>query len=74
MVANGTAKKVIDEIIQQRSKGNPMLASVTRTKLLLKGINPQTFTVETPDDPRTLVKLKNICKEFGVNSAYLIAN
>jgi hypothetical protein len=70
----GTAKRVIDDIIQQRSKGNPILATATRTKLLLKGINPNTFTMETPDDPTVMNKLRSICRELGVRSIYLNLN
>jgi hypothetical protein len=35
----GKIKKAIDEIIYQRSKGIPVIASTIKTKLVIKGIN-----------------------------------
>lgn len=63
----GSAKKMVDWIIKQRGRGNVMLEGVTRTKLMLKGINPANFFESTPDDPIAIVKLTNIAKELGVS-------
>jgi len=63
----GSAKKMVDWIIKQRSRGNVMLEGVTRTKLMLKGINPANFTESTPDDSIAIVKLTGIAKELGVS-------
>ncbi|MCA1064376.1 hypothetical protein QTG56_22415 (plasmid) [Rossellomorea sp. AcN35-11] len=62
----GKAKAIIDKIIQDRSKGNPTLEKTTRTKLTLKGINPDKFTSSTPDDPAVITKLESLAKELGV--------
>lgn len=62
----GSIKSMIDQIIRQRGRGNAMLEGVTRTKLLLKGINPALFLDTTPDDPKVISKVALIGKEFGV--------
>ncbi len=60
----GKIKQVIDMIIAQRAKDNPMLAGVIRTKLMLKGIDPNKFTPQSDDDPAILAKLDAIAKEL----------
>jgi hypothetical protein len=35
----GKIKKLIDSLIEQRSQGSASIATTTRTKLLLKGID-----------------------------------
>ncbi len=64
----GQIKKTIDSIVAERSGGNTVIASTTRTKLLLKGINISEYTDKSPDDPVILTKLKEIAKEFGVTN------
>jgi hypothetical protein len=56
----------METLIAEVSKSNPILASTTRTKLILKGINPNKFTQDSPDDPVILEKLKDIAEAFGV--------
>ena len=63
----GKIKKVIDQIIKERAKGNIILTSTTRTKIILKGIVPEKFSESSPDDPEVLAKLKDIGKELGVD-------
>ena len=62
----GHVKQMINTIIQKRSKGNPLLVGVTRTKLLLKGINVNKFTDDSIDDPVVVHKLLLIARELGV--------
>ena len=63
----GKIKKVIDQIIKERAKGNIILTSTTRTKIILKGIVPEKFSESSPDDPEVLAKLKDIGRELGVD-------
>ncbi len=63
---NGKAKQLIDAIIAQRSGGNPTLMITTRTKIMLKGVNPERFLASTPDDPVIIDKLRRIGQELGV--------
>jgi len=46
----GKIKKMIDAIIEQRSKGNPAVVSSTKIKFIMKGIYPDKFD----QDPVTL--------------------
>jgi len=36
----GQIKKMLDQIISKRSNGNALVISTTKTKLVLKGLNP----------------------------------
>jgi hypothetical protein len=60
----GKIKQMIDTIISQRSKDNPMLAGVIKTKLMLKGIDPAKYTAQSDDDPAIIAKLEAVVKEL----------
>lgn len=62
----GQIKRLIDLIVAQRAKGNPTIALTTKAKLVLKGVNPNSFGDTSPDDPALLVRLKNIAADLGV--------
>jgi len=62
----GTVKRIVDSIIETRSKGNPTFVESTRAKLILKGLNPAKFTPSTPDDPAMVARARNLAAEFGV--------
>ncbi len=63
----GQIKTMIDKIIEQRSKGNATLENTTRTKLLLKGIDPAKFGSTSPDDPAIITKLRSLAGELSVS-------
>jgi len=60
------AKREIEQIISQVSKGNQTLVNIIRTKLILKGLNPDKFTDISVEDPATLEKIKKFAAEFGI--------
>ena len=62
----GLIKSMIDSIISQRAKGNATLALTTKTKLVLKGINPERYSSASPDDPAVIAKVQAIAQELGV--------
>ncbi|KHD11251.1 hypothetical protein PN36_00140 [Candidatus Thiomargarita nelsonii] len=62
----GQIKKMINTIIEQRSKGSPIIAGTIKVKLILKGINPETFSYQSKDNPMIIKKLEKIAKDFGV--------
>ncbi len=62
----GQIKLAIDKIIDERAKGNPSIASTTRTKLILKGIDPSKFNASSPDDPAVMEKIKGFANELGI--------
>jgi hypothetical protein len=63
----GKINRMINSIIEQKSRGNPTLAMTTRTKLIIKGVNPAKFTQTSPDDELVIQKLFQIAQEMGVN-------
>jgi hypothetical protein len=62
----GKIRQLIDTLIEKRSQGNPSLASTTRTKLLLKGIDSSKFTSSSEDDPQVITKLKQVAQEMNI--------
>lgn len=61
----GQIKVMIESIIDQRAKGDPLLERTTRTKLLLKGINPTRYTDSSDDDRMVIERLKLLAEEMG---------
>ncbi|HUJ96002.1 MAG TPA: hypothetical protein VLW84_12100 [Terriglobales bacterium] len=62
----GRLKSLIDLIIEQRARGEPLLMETTKAKLIFKGINPAAFTSMSPDDPRIEEKIRAAAAELGV--------
>ena len=62
----GRTKLLIDSIITQRSGGDPMLAKMLKTKFMLKGINPDAYSLDTPDDPSIVRRLMDLAGKLGI--------
>lgn len=62
----GKIKSMIDELVRKQSNGNETIASLTRTKLILKGINVNNYTASSPDDENVIAQLRKVADEFGV--------
>lgn len=62
----GKIKFMIDKIINERSKGNATIAITTKTKMVLKGVNPDKWTATSEDDPGVIGKLDQIAREFSI--------
>ncbi len=60
----GKIRQMIDSIITQRAKDNPMLERVIKTKLILKGINPNKYTLQSEDDPVVIGKLEKMIADL----------
>ena len=60
----GIIRQMIDTIINQRAKDNAMLVGVVKTKLMLKGIDPNKFSTQSPDDPAVIAKLEAVIKDL----------
>lgn len=60
----GKIRQMIDQILNQKAKDNPMLQRVIKTKLMLKGVNPKKYTLESPDDPVIIQKLERMMHLF----------
>lgn len=64
----GKIREIIDQIIEERSKGNPAITEMTKAKLILKGLNPNRFDSCSNDDPIVIEKLLNIAKQLNVSN------
>ena len=62
----GKIRSMIVQIVNEKSSGNELLASVTETKLILKGIDPKKYSAISDDDPEIIAKLEKIAAELGV--------
>ena len=62
----GQIKKMLDQIIMQKANGNPTIISVTKTKLILKGLNPDKFTPFSEDNNDLIRKVRETAQEMGV--------
>jgi len=60
----GKIKKEIEFILLTNAKGDKTLESITRTKLILRGINPSKFTDVSDDDEQVLRKLQELKREL----------
>jgi hypothetical protein len=63
---SGQIKRLVDFIVKERSKGDPLVADTTRVRLLLKGVDPARFTAESNDDPATLDRVRKAAIDFGI--------
>ncbi|MGI5938809.1 MAG: hypothetical protein ACOX7V_08610 [Methanoculleus thermophilus] len=62
----GEIKRMIDLIIEKRSNGYEVLKNTTRTKLIIKGFNPDRWTSQSEDDPAKIAELKQIARDMGI--------
>jgi hypothetical protein len=62
----GKINKQLHIIFNEVAKNNPIIMNTTRTKLISKGIDPNKYSLDSPDDPEILEKLKSFAEEFGV--------
>jgi hypothetical protein len=62
----GQVKTMLDRIVLERARGDDVLAMLTKAKLILKGFDPDRFNVNSPDDPATIAKVRQVARELGV--------
>ncbi len=63
----GQIKRLLDTIVAVRGKGNQVFIDGTRTKLILKGLDPDRFTLTSPDDPAVLTRVRQAAADLGVS-------
>ncbi|MGD0153261.1 MAG: FIST N-terminal domain-containing protein [Thermacetogeniaceae bacterium] len=63
----GKIIQLIKRIISDRSKNDPSLAVFIRTKIALKGINPDKYHPDSEDDPLVIEKLLALAKELHIS-------
>lgn len=62
----GQIRRAIDQIVAEKSRGNQTIASTVRTKMILKGISVDKYTVMSPDDPEVMKKVQAVAAEYGI--------
>lgn len=62
----GQVRKMLDQIIIQKSNGNPTIMAATKTKLILKGLNPDKFSATSEDSFDLIKKVREAANEMGV--------
>ena len=65
----GEVKRLIDELMRIRSKGNPNLEPFVRVHLMLNGIDPDQYTADSPSDPKTEQALVKMIEDFRSKQA-----
>jgi hypothetical protein len=63
----GRIRQILDRILQQTSPGGSRRVMALRTKLLLRGIDPEAFTPQTPDDPELLQQVEAIADRLRIH-------
>ncbi len=66
-VTTGQVKAILDQIIAERAHGDEGQVEAVKAKLLLKGINPDSYTATTVDNPALLSRVKQIAAEMQVS-------
>ncbi len=62
----GTIRSMIDQLVEKRAKGNPLVVETTKAKLFFKGINVESFDRSSPDDPLVEERIREIAADWGV--------
>lgn len=65
MSDKGTVKVLIDRLIELRTKGDRGLVAPLKIKLIMKGVDPDLFDADSPDNPLVIQKVITIAKEMG---------
>lgn len=62
----GKIKQMIDVIIDKRTNGNQTLVGLTKAKIIMKGVFPDRYDINSEDDPVVIEKLKVLMKELNI--------
>jgi hypothetical protein len=60
----GKIKRLIDELIEIRTRGNTAQAHFVRSHLVLNGIDPARFDESSPDDAEVIATLEQMISQF----------
>jgi hypothetical protein len=61
---SGKIHRLIQELVQLRSKGRTEMTHFVRAHLMLSGIDPDQFTETSPDDPEVIARLQRMIADF----------
>ena len=63
----GQAKIMIDKLISEKSRGDRFIENGIRVKLILKGIDVDSFTETSQDEDADIVRVRAAAMEYGVS-------
>jgi hypothetical protein len=63
----GKAKKMIDELIEKKARGNNFQINNIKMKLMFKGIIPDNIKEDTPDTEELISKIEEVAEQFSIN-------
>lgn len=57
---------MINRVVELRAHGNPILVETTCAKLIFKGVNPEAFNDQSPDDAAMEMRIREIASDWGI--------
>ncbi len=63
---SGKIKILLDNLIEQRARGNVTIIATTKNRLLLKGIDYSKYTDDSPDDEAVIEKVQQAASDMGI--------
>jgi hypothetical protein len=64
----GKIRQTIDDIIDKQAKKTESLVGLIQAKMLLMGVNPKLYTMQSPDDPQIIAKLEKLKNQFTLSN------
>ncbi len=61
----GKVKALIERLIELRTKGDRGLVAPLKIKLIMKGVDPDLYDANSPDNPVVIQRVVTIAKEMG---------
>lgn len=61
----GEVKRLIDQLIVLRTRGERGLVAPLKIKLIMKGVDPDLYDDSSPDNPMIVERVKSIAREMG---------
>jgi len=62
----GTVKHMIEELISQKAAGDKFIENSIRVKLILKGIDIDSYTDSSRDSEEDTLRVKEAAEEYGI--------
>ena len=63
----GQVKSMIDKLIAKKSDGDRFIENSIRVKLILRGIDVDSFTEDSVDSQEDIAMVRDAAREFGVD-------
>ncbi len=61
----GKVKSLIEQLIELRTRGEHGLVAPLKIKLIMKGVDPDIYDANSPDNPVVIQRIITIAKEMG---------